>query len=139
VPRRPTASARRLRGLLLAALLCASQAGAWLHEAVVSHVTCLEHGESIHAGATPPRAAMPVAERLARLSSQPAAQAATHAHCGAGALLRGRDVVVPAPVATGDLTLPALAPPARERAPRATAGRCLYLVAPKTSPPSARA
>ena len=48
--RRAMTSARRVRGLLLAMVLGLSQASAWVHAAAVSHATCLEHGESVHAG-----------------------------------------------------------------------------------------
>ena len=140
--RRAIASTRRTRGLLLALVLGLSQATAWLHAAAISHATCLEHGESIHAvgGA---HAAVDVAAPTAEITDADRAAAdvnvdAAHDHCASSALLRWRDVALAAPVA-------ALLPPAvhqttfRAPPPDAAAGVVVYLVAPKTSPPHADA
>ena len=143
--RRAIANARRVRGLLLALVLGLSQATAWLHAAAISHATCLEHGESIHAqqsdaGApaaadvTGPTAGAADADRAAPDVSVDAA----HDHCASSALVRWRDAVLAAPLA-GAL------PPAFHRStfhapPRDTAAVVVvYLVAPKTSPPHADA
>jgi hypothetical protein len=125
---------RPIRALLLAVLLAAAQGSAWLHASVVSHVTCLEHGESIHAaeGRTPGLAAGSRVEAPS-LSADPVA-AAGHDHCAGGALLRWRDVAIDAP--TGAVPLPPVAPPpAPPPAPAAASCAVAYVVAPKTSPP----
>jgi hypothetical protein len=135
---------RRARGLTLAVLLAAAQGSAWLHAAVVSHITCLEHGEAIHAAHA--RAAdgdagqaILVAGRnqqgVTRLSGSEAAVVA-HEHCGAGALLswRGAALVAPAgaaaPLASAADDLSVVVPGLRTAS-------VLYLLAPKTSPPRA--
>lgn len=123
---------------MLGAVLVASQVGSWAHEAVVSHVTCLEHGESLHAGAPSAREASTWAGEGARLGRLPAAEQG-HEHCAGGAFLRARGAVLPGPVATGRLALFSIATPSCDGArPAIVAGR-VYRQAPKTSPPSARA
>lgn len=131
------APGRRARGLLLAVLLAAAQGSAWVHAAIVAHVTCLEHGESIHAlktarGDAGPREAV---GGTARLTGAEAA-ATAHEHCAGGALLRWRDVGLSAPAASAapSALAPQLASPTDARRLTATA---VYLVAPKTSPPFA--
>ena len=137
--RRATASTRRARGLLLALVLGLAQATAWLHAAAISHATCLEHGESIHAvGGTHAAADVtaPSAEAGDRAAPD-AGEAAAHDHCASSALLRWRDVALAAPVAF----VPPAFHAATFHAPSrdATAGVVVYLVAPKTSPPHADA
>ena len=142
-----TPAGRRFRGVLLGVVLVASQVGAWVHEAVVAHVTCLEHGEPLHASSRPARDALAAAASQtaapvtdsARLGRQPAAAGEGHEHCAGGAFLRARGAALPGPVANGRLSLPSVTPLARDGArPAIVAGR-LYLQAPKTSPPSASA
>jgi len=140
--RRAIANVRRARGLLLALVLGLSQATAWLHAGAISHATCLEHGEAIHAvGDAPasPDAAGPAAETSdADRAAPDVAVAAGHDHCASSALLRWRDVALSAPVAA---TVPAALQRSTFHAPSrdATAGVVVYLVAPKTSPPHADA
>ncbi len=139
--RRAMTSARRVRGLLLAMVLGLSQASAWVHAAAVSHATCLEHGESVHAGgeasAFDDHSASPAAADADRAISDVAVDAA-HDHCASSALLRWRDVALAAPVAA---VLPPAVHQTTFRAPPsdAAAGVVVYLVAPKTSPPHADA
>jgi hypothetical protein len=138
VTRATTTSALRRRGLLLAVLLAASQVGAWVHAAAVAHVTCLEHGESIHADVLAARDASST-ERFAvapdaRVGAAPAARPG-HEHCGGGALVRWRDVALAAPVAIARAPLATTAAPPFDRAPAVLRGRDVYLLAPKTSPP----
>ena len=134
---------RRARGLTLAVLLVAAQGSAWLHAAVVSHITCLEHGEAIHAA--PARAGHGDAGQaiasdqnqavVDRLSGGEAALAA-HEHCGAGALLSWRGAALFAPAGAAA----PLAPSADHLpivVPRFGTANVLYLLAPKTSPPRA--
>ena len=134
---------RRARGLTLAVLLAVAQGSAWLHAAVVSHITCLEHGEAIHAA--PARAAdgyagqaiatdleQPVIDRVSRGE----AALAAHEHCGAGALLSWRGAALFAPSAAyAPLVSPADNLPVV--VPRCGTANVLYLLAPKTSPPRA--
>jgi len=135
---------RRARGLTLAVLLAAAQGSAWLHAAVVSHITCLEHGEAIHAA--PARAAdgeagqaIPVADRnqpvVDRLSGGEAALVA-HEHCGAGALLNWRGAALFAPAGAA-APLASSADDLSVVVPRLGTASVLYLLAPKTSPPRA--
>jgi hypothetical protein len=133
------ARGRRARGLLLAVLLAAAQGSAWLHAAVVAHVTCLEHGESIHAAPASsrdadPRDEGPDANRLTRSE----AGVGAHEHCAGGALLRWRDLALSAPATAG---APVVAPAAAFAPSFVAVGAAdaLYLLAPKTSPPSAAA
>ena len=124
----------RLQGVILAALLVASQTSAWVHAAVVSHATCAEHGELIHAGAAAPETqdAAGAPAGAAVLANVPTASA--HEHCGAGALLRFRELALAAPIAVA--LVPTLSSPrVRAGAPPLVRGADVYLVAPKTSPP----
>jgi hypothetical protein len=131
-------AARRAQGLLLAVMLVASQASAWFHATVISHVACLEHGEAVHGPAiSDPPAATLDPDAAAGVRADRAAVAG-HDHCANAALLRWRDFALAAPAA------PALpAPPARSKpfaAPYDNAPTAvLYLIAPKTSPPPALA
>jgi len=118
-------------------MLVASQASAWFHATVISHVACLEHGEAVHGPAIQDPAAAVDRDAAAGVRADLAAVAG-HDHCANAALLRWRDFALAAPAA------PALpAPPARSKpfaasydnAPTAV----LYLIAPKTSPPPALA
>ena len=135
---------RRARGLTLAVLLAAAQGSAWLHAAVVSHITCLEHGEAIHSklaraadgnGGQAISVADPNQPIVNRLSGGEAALVA-HEHCGADALLswRGAALFAPAgaaaPVASLADDLPVVVP-------HSGTASVLYLLAPKTSPPRA--
>jgi hypothetical protein len=140
----PATAARRLRGLLLAVVLVASQTSAWLHAAAVSHVTCLEHGESIHAGASSSggaandlrRDVRTTEERGARSLRADLAVAPGHEHCGSGALLRWRDLALTAPLALAPV--PVFSPPLpRDSAGALVLAAAIYRLAPKTSPPPA--
>ena len=131
---RRTAGARRARGLLLAAVLVASQASAWFHAVGISHVACLEHGEAIHGRV------LPAAEKTeARPGDDVAARAdlavaAGHDHCANAALLRWRDVALTAPVALSAFA-PVTGSAPFEAAPRAAPASAVYRLAPKTAPP----
>jgi hypothetical protein len=116
-------------------LLGASQAAAWLHAASVSHVTCLEHGESVHgaASATDAERQAPDADGTSRTQAAPEA-AESHDHCTSGALLRWRDVALTAPATTGQLTV-SERPLPRVATHEAAPASVVYLLAPKTSPP----
>jgi hypothetical protein len=132
---RRKSGARRAGGLLLAAVLIASQASAWFHAVAISHVACLEHGEAIHGPVLPAEET-----RAARASEESAlradlAVAAGHEHCGNAALLRWRDVALMAPAALSSFAsvvqaAPFVAPPG------VGPSSALYRLAPKTSPPA---
>jgi hypothetical protein len=123
-------------GLLFAVVLVASQANAWIHAVVIAHVACPEHGEAIHG---PARTADQ--ERVARavgggVVEADVAAGVGHDHCANAALLRWRDVTLPA---RSGLT--AFAPAARfaSSAPGYETAHAagVYRLAPKTSPPAA--
>jgi hypothetical protein len=128
--------ARRARGLLLAVVLAASQASAWFHATVISHVACLEHGEAVHGAAISDPAAAPLDPDAAPGVRADLAAVGGHDHCANAALLRWRDFALAAPSAPA-----LLAPPARSTPFAAsyddTPTAVLYLIAPKTSPPPA--
>jgi hypothetical protein len=137
---RTHSDARRVRGLLLAFVLVVSQASAWFHAVAIAHVACPEHGEAMHGGALPAESAAPVdvgqiAPRGDGAVRADVATAAGHDHCANAALLRWRDVALTAPAALAPL---ALAPRPFAYAPSQDGARpaVLYLIAPKTSPPS---
>jgi hypothetical protein len=131
---------RRVGGLLLAAVLIASQAAAWLHAAAVTHVTCAEHGEALHA-ATPsaapddrPAAPDTVVATVATGDQGDTLEA--HDHCASGALLRWRALTVAPPAVT--VVVPRFAGAAPfQTGPPALGLRAVYRLAPKTSPPHA--
>jgi len=134
-PRRDAAG-RRVGGLLFAVVLVASQANAWIHAVAIAHVACPEHGEAVHG---PARAAHP--NDVARAVDGSAvgadvAAAAGHDHCANAALLRWRDVTLPA---RSGLTAFAAAARFASFAPRYEAAHAagVYRLAPKTSPPAA--
>lgn len=135
-------SARRVRGLLLAMVLGLSQASTWVHAAAVSHATCLEHGDSVHAGgeaaAFDDHSASPAAEAadVARATAD-VAVAAAHDHCASSALLRWRDVALTAPPVSAQLPPAVHATTAAVPSPNGPRVAAVYVVAPKTSPPHA--
>jgi hypothetical protein len=133
---RRTAETRRLGGLLLAAILIASQVAAWAHAGAVAHVTCVEHGEEIHAAAPnrPDAPAAPVT--VATVVEDDVAAIAAHEHCASGVLLRWRALAIDPPAVSLVPPLSRSAPPglARHDALRLAA---VYRLAPKTSPPPA--
>jgi hypothetical protein len=116
-------------------LLC--QATAWFHGAT-PHVTCLEHGESIHlqTDGRPSRASLYAGATAARESglalapvSMPTA-AHEHEHCA----LQGHRVA-PASAAKTTFTLATLTVAALPVEPAARGAVGLLRFAPKTSPP----
>jgi hypothetical protein len=117
--------------LAVAAVVLLCQAAAWVHVAATPHVTCLEHGESVHLA---PGAASHDAERLSLSTPRPESTTHAHEHCG----LQGqRTTSATAPTRVHARVGFAVAPlPAP--APTPLALRLLRL-APKTSPPRAPA
>ena len=132
---RRNAGARRARGLLLAAVLVASQASAWFHAVGITHVACLEHGEAVHGRVLPAEDVQAAHAGDQGTLRADLATAAGHDHCANAALLRWRDVALTAPVA-----LSAFAPAAGSAAFAAVhsvaPASAVYRLAPKTSPPA---
>jgi len=134
---------RRIGGLLLAAVLVVSHTAAWLHAAAVTHVTCAEHGEAMHASA-PGAPHQTVDERrdapdtvvATVVTGDQGDTIAAHEHCGSGALLRWRALTVAAPAAVVFVP-PAVKAPPCQTGPPAVAAAAVYRLAPKTSPPHA--
>jgi hypothetical protein len=139
---RADADARRARGLLLAFVLLVSQASAWFHAVAISHVACPEHGEAMHGRVLPDEATRaPAAGAAANDVTAVAADVATvagHDHCANAALLRWRDVALSAPAVFAPF-LPAAPPTWYAPADDLVRSAAVYLVAPKTSPPSSSA
>ena len=132
---RRTAAARRASGLLLAAVLVASQASAWFHAVAISHVACLEHGEAVHRRVLPSDEAQAVRSGTTSTLSADLTTVSGHDHCANAALLRWRDVALTAPTALSVLT------PVGQTATFAVAlsaapASAVYRLAPKTSPPA---
>jgi hypothetical protein len=128
----------RFQGVILAALLLASQTSAWLHAAAVSHATCAEHGEMIHAGSIAPESAHAAAEPSDAALRGDDSTVSRHEHCGSSALLRFRDAALPAPIAVAfSPTVPSSR--LRDGVVPLPRGADVYVVAPKTSPPRAGA
>jgi len=123
----------RIEAVFVAAVVLLCQAAAWVHGAT-PHVTCLEHGESMHLTGGAPAADAHHGQRpnLAAAPAEPAAHA--HEHCN----LQGpRTTSVPAPgesfvraaaIVAASPALPILQPPVG-----------VLSLAPKTSPPRAPA
>jgi hypothetical protein len=127
---------RRIRGIVLATLLVAAQTSAWVHAAAVAHATCLEHGETIHAGAAPSDGGEAASGLAAPVVSDGGPAASAHEHCAAGAVLRFRDVALAAPATIA--FVPAARVPRLGDDSRATPAVAeVYRLAPKTSPPDA--
>jgi hypothetical protein len=133
---RRRAETRRLGGLLLAAVLVASQTAAWLHAAAVAHVTCAEHGEAVHAVSRPAAARATAAVTATVVAADPLATLSAHEHCASEALLRWRALSIAPPAASVVLPPVGLAPRLPVGPPAASAS-AVYRTAPKTSPPHA--
>ena len=125
----------------LAVLVAVCQGAAWVHAAATPHVTCVEHGESVHlalrgghAASQRTSAARDVGVALGLVGAPTDAASHGHEHCG----LQGQGSTS-APLhqrASVDLAVLAAPPPFTTPSPPATA---LLRLAPKTSPPRAPA
>jgi hypothetical protein len=102
-----------------------------VHAAATPHVTCLEHGESVHLDAVARAPAGP-ADGVSVVASANEAEAHGHEHCG----LQGqRTTSATAPVDASSLA--SFAPAAAVAVAVATPPLHLLRLAPKTSPPRA--
>jgi hypothetical protein len=116
----------------VALVVLLGQAAAFVHGAATPHVTCLEHGESVHIPVGHPGAHTPATAGISVAAAADEAELHGHEHCGvqaqrsATAADAARDasaaIFAPAP----HVALAALPPP-----------RHLLRLAPKTSPPCA--
>jgi len=118
---------RTLRALLVLTFV-AGQVGAAAHSLLVSHVTCLEHGEVIHTGgAAEPAFAQP-SERVSRQGAR------GHEHEVCLIALHQRESAGPAAASLISTAAPLIAP-APPIAAVPLLGQSLFRLAPKTSPP----
>ena len=132
---RSIASLRWLAATLGAALLL-TQLSSALHELLVTHRVCAEHGHRIHASdAAGPNFDRPAGVRGPAAGTSRGADSEHHEHCAAparpdsaGVQLQRAAVAMLAPIAGK-----ALAAPARVSV---VAGPSILLVAPKQSPPA---
>jgi hypothetical protein len=127
--------------VVVALVVLCGQAVATVHAAATPHVTCLEHGDSVHlavARTTGPApsvanvANVANVDRTAVTASTEVSEAHAHEHCG----LRAQRVTASdAPVIDSTTALPE--PDALLAIVVATPPGHLLLLAPKTSPPPA--
>jgi hypothetical protein len=135
-------SKRRLGVAVIAYACLLAQVSALAHRALVQHVTCAEHGESVHlradtaaaVGSQATLGSFASAGWVARVGTVPVAAADEHDHCSGAAFrnLTHRSyldpTVGPGPCADG-VDFPSAVVAASAVAP--------YRLAPKTSPPRA--
>ncbi|HVZ75262.1 MAG TPA: hypothetical protein VHJ20_22950 [Polyangia bacterium] len=123
---------RRFGAAFVAAFVLLCQAAAWVHAAATPHVTCVEHGESVHlVGAATDASAQPAADDA--LSAAPVATAShAHEHCG---VVGHRTTVAPAPTPAAPLAT--IDAPAIHVGTHAVLPTTVLSFAPKTSPPRA--
>lgn len=121
----------------LAALWLTTQLSVFAHLALVPHVTCVEHGELIDAGAQPPGvAAGEAVEHDTAAALKVALAEHAHDHCLLGAMRRGEARLIRStlPLVPSAAQHPSAAVRPQQPLPPAIA---LLDVAPKSSPPSA--
>jgi hypothetical protein len=109
-------------------LLC--QATAWVHAAATPHVTCVEHGESVHLTVIP--GASVSTRSLTVVASSSAPEVHAHEHCAFQGQRTTSALTAARTSTLAIFTLPA--PPPPRAAPPALR---LLRLAPKTSPPRA--
>jgi hypothetical protein len=121
----------RLPATIVAVIVLLCQGTAWVHAAATPHVTCLEHGESIHLAADAHAAPPDASSDLQDVVSTPSEAAAhAHEHCN----LQGqRTTSSAAPAPTFVRAVPARA--VTQIAPFVAGPVGLLRFAPKTSPP----
>ncbi len=123
--------AARVGAALIAAFVLLCQATAWVHAAATPHVTCFEHGESVHLAVAPAVDVNDAGDATARPA--PAESAAhAHEHC----CVQGHRTTT-APAAAPALARAAFEVSVTFAVSRAPAATTLLLFAPKTSPPAA--
>src|SRR5689334_15665431 len=122
----------RAKSLALALIFAASQAATFAHGLFVSHVTCPEHGEMIHAtrpGALPSRSSERGPVASSRTSS-------VDAHDVCSILLHGRDRAVTARHASLRSAPPSCVGLSYEEGPGHLYSLAIFRLAPKNSPPA---
>lgn len=136
-------SSRRVGVAAIAYVCLLAQLCAFGHRALVRHVTCAEHGESVHVAAASEsdaaaasmagdRASTGAAGSSARLAEAPELVADEHDHCS---VVLSRALTAQSPIETGPAPVPGGVGLDNPRAIAPDAGTATYLVAPKTSPP----
>jgi hypothetical protein len=119
---------QRLPATVVAVIVLLCQNAAWVHAAATPHVTCLEHGESIHLAAVP----SPTRADEPTVVTTPAVETVhAHEHCN----LQGQRTTSawsPAPTFVRACPAGAVGPPTQ----LAVRPVGLLRLAPKTSPPT---
>ena len=129
---------RRLGVVVIACACLLGQLSAFAHRALVQHVTCAEHGESIHVSAAPPPGSVvPSSERIRagavpQMDVVPLVAASDHDHCS---VVLSRALVGQFHSAGGVGLLPPGNVLDSSHHIAAVSGTATYLLAPKTSPP----
>jgi hypothetical protein len=117
----------------VALVVLMGQAAAWVHAATTTHVTCLEHGDSVHLAAARAPGPIPTGPGLAAVGATTSeSEAHGHEHCG----LQGQRTATTSATVRHAATLadrPLLIPAITSATPTLQ----LLRLAPKTSPPRA--
>jgi hypothetical protein len=136
---RARSGAAAIRWLAVVVVLC--QGAAWVHAAASPHVTCVEHGESLHLALLGQAAGQRASDlgdvggvALGLVDAPADAAAHGHEHCG----LQGQGSTSAPAHQRASVDLAVLSTPAPFTAPPRPATALLRL-APKTSPPGAPA
>jgi hypothetical protein len=124
--------AARAGAAFVAAFVLLCQAAAWVHAAATPHVTCFEHGESVHLPTASASAATDTAADAAVRAAPRESTAHAHEHCG----LQGHRTTT-APAAPPSLARASFAAPATLAVSREPVATTVLRFAPKTSPPAA--
>lgn len=121
-------------GLALVALFVVGQASTVAHRLLVQHVSCPEHGESIHVDQREPPELIRVGLGRELRDSRTAAMDHGHEHCLVS--LSRRESVAEA--VSGRLALPGAGPTCVrfDHSCESGSGLALLLLAPKSSPPA---
>jgi hypothetical protein len=132
----PPHARARIATAAIAVVVLLCHAAAWVHSAATPHVTCVEHGESVHLDPTAHLqgfAATPRADHDSLTVASAVAESAAHGHEHCGLVShRSTSTTTPPAVSAHVQTAPA---PAMPPAPEERASAELLRLAPKTSPP----
>jgi hypothetical protein len=116
----------------VALVVLLGQAAAWVHAAATPHVTCLEHGESVHLSVRSVTGPAAGDHGVATVAATNDSEAHGHEHCG----LQGQRTVTGGTPAR-DSRAASFGPVSSPAIVAATATAHLLRFAPKTSPPRA--